>query len=128
MRSALGNPFEQRNLEGEPQVRSGDISGLSSAEREVISAIQDGLVDPEAIALNTRLTLAEVKKAAESLKSKGRMAELGTANQSSLGSDPVVKSTAPSNSVSNALRNNSGISSGSSLFVPKSSQGKLRIF
>jgi len=128
MKSALGNPFEQKELSGEPRESTLGTSGLTPEEREVVSAIQDGITDPESIALQTRLTLAEVKKIAESLKSKGKMQELGTANQSSLVSNPIARTSTPSNSLSNSLRNNSGLSSGSSLFVPKSTQGKLRIF
>jgi len=129
MKSALGNPFEQKELSGEPRESTLGTSGLTPEEREVVSAIQDGLTDPEAISLNTRLTLVEVKRTVEALKQKGKMVELGSSqpNLLNLGSQP--SSSTPSNSVSTALRNNSGISNkGSSLFVPKSSQGKLRIF
>jgi len=131
MKSALGNPFEQKDFSGEPTSTPVSTSGLSSEEREVVAAIQDGITDPEAIALNTRLTLAEVKKIAESLKSKGRMAEVGTNSNSVLADSPIARMSNPAvgNATSSALRNNSGISGKSSIFVPKTnSANKLKLF
>lgn len=131
MRGALANPFDNQDLSGELDTTTETVgtSGLSSSEREVIAAIQDGITDPETIALNTRLTLAEVKKIAEDLKKKGRMAEEKDATQISQSSLASITNSSPStNPTSSALRNNSGISAKSSIFVPQAGSSKLKLF
>jgi len=59
------------------------------------------------------------------------MAEVGTNSNSVLADSPIARMSNPAvgNATSSALRNNSGISGKSSIFVPKTnSANKLKLF
>jgi hypothetical protein len=121
MKGALANPFDREGSTNETI----PSANLSSAEREVIAAMQDGILDPESISLNTRLTLEEVKQVLDKLKSKNKIAEV---SQSQPREQVSNTTSIPNNPTSTALRNNSGISGKSSIFVPQAGKSKLRLF